>query len=136
MAFLITGLQIRQIFDELNKSWNYLALAVGGAGRLHPDPARLGADLHDRHPLAHQDGVAPWRARKLRQITPQTALVVGWAGMRGIVTLGTALALPADFPQRDVIQFTAFAVVLGTLGFQGLTLKPLIAWLTLPGGHE
>jgi CPA1 family monovalent cation:H+ antiporter len=49
--------------------------------------------------------------------------------MRGLVTLATALALPASFPQRDTIQLTALVVVLGTLIIQGLTLGPLIRLL-------
>jgi CPA1 family monovalent cation:H+ antiporter len=51
--------------------------------------------------------------------------------MRGTVTLATALALPTDFPQRDLILFTAFAVTLGTLVIQGFTLKPMLLWLRL-----
>jgi NhaP-type Na+/H+ or K+/H+ antiporter len=64
--------------------------------------------------------------------TVGTGLVVGWAGMRGIVTLAAAFAIPetlpdgAPFPHRDLILLCAFAVVLGTLVLQGLTLKPLI----------
>jgi Na+/H+ antiporter len=60
------------------------------------------------------------------------ALAVGWSGMRGIVTLAAALAVPAGFPFRGVIQLTAFVVVLGTLVLQGLTLAPLLRWLSLP----
>ncbi|KAA2244048.1 cation:proton antiporter [Salinarimonas soli] len=60
------------------------------------------------------------------------ALVVGWAGMRGIVTIATALALPASFPYRDFIQLSAFVVVLGTLLLQGLTLRPLLSVVRLP----
>ena len=52
--------------------------------------------------------------------------------MRGMVTLAAALALPEGFPYRDFILLTAFAVVLGTLVIQGLTLKPLMALLRLP----
>ena len=52
-------------------------------------------------------------------------LLIGWCGMRGLVTLATAFALPADFPGRDLIVLAAFCVVLGTLVLQGLTLKPL-----------
>jgi len=59
------------------------------------------------------------------------ALLAGWCGMRGLVTLATAFALPADFPQRDVVVLTAFAVVLATLVLQGLTLSPVIRWLGL-----
>ncbi|HEU4564182.1 MAG TPA: cation:proton antiporter, partial [Gemmatimonadaceae bacterium] len=57
--------------------------------------------------------------------------VVGWCGMRGTVTLAAALALPADFPHRDLILTTAFGVVLGTLVLQGLTLRPLLLRLGL-----
>lgn len=131
MAFLITGLQIRQIFDELNKSWNYVTLAASVL--VACVAVRVAWVMIYTVLTRWQISRGPRkRVRRLRQITPQTALVVGWAGMRGIVTLGTALALPWDFPQRDLIQFTAFAVVLGTLGFQGMTLRPLIDWLTLP----
>jgi CPA1 family monovalent cation:H+ antiporter len=65
--------------------------------------------------------------------------------MRGIVTLAAALALPleaggAEFPFRDLIVFTAFSVVLGTLVIQGLTLRPLLQALDLrdddPVGRE
>jgi monovalent cation/hydrogen antiporter len=51
--------------------------------------------------------------------------------MRGIVTLAAAFALPEDFPYRDLILLTAFAVVLGSLVIQGLTLRPLILALRL-----
>jgi len=73
-------------------------------------------------------------------------LVVSWCGMRGIVTLAAAFALPDGssggpaFPYRDLILFTAFSVVLGTLLIQGLTLRPLIARLRFddhdPVGRE
>jgi CPA1 family monovalent cation:H+ antiporter len=69
-----------------------------------------------------------------------SGLVISWAGMRGIVSLAASLALPETFPYRDVIVLTAFAVVLGTLTIQGLTLKPLLRALDLhdndPVGHE
>ena len=60
------------------------------------------------------------------------ALVVSWCGMRGLVTLAAALALPASFPERDLIVLSALGVVLGTLVVQGLTLGPLIRWLKFP----
>src|SRR5262249_60563039 len=53
-------------------------------------------------------------------------LLIAWCGMRGLVTLATAFALPAGFPGRDPIVLTAFCVVLGTLVLQGMTLKPLL----------
>jgi CPA1 family monovalent cation:H+ antiporter len=60
----------------------------------------------------------------------------GWTGMRGFVTLATAIALPAWFPQRDLAVLTAFSVVLATLILQGLTLTPLIRLLKLDGGDS
>ena len=63
-------------------------------------------------------------------------LVISWCGMRGIVTLAAALALPdgppsTAFPYRDLIILCAFCVVLSTLVVQGMTLRPLIEWLGL-----
>lgn len=63
-----------------------------------------------------------------------SGLVISWAGMRGIVSLAAALALPEAFPFRDLIVLTAFSVVLGTLAIQGLTLKPLLRALDLHDG--
>jgi CPA1 family monovalent cation:H+ antiporter len=64
--------------------------------------------------------------------TARGGLAVAWCGMRGMVTLAAALALPEGFPYRDFILLAAFAVVLGTLVVQGLTLKPLLRILRLP----
>ncbi len=67
----------------------------------------------------------------------RNTLVVGWTGMRGAVSLAAALALPlmtdagADFPNRDLVIFCAFSVILATLLIQGLTLPPLIRLLDL-----
>ena len=63
--------------------------------------------------------------------TLKGGVVIAWCGMRGIVTLAAAFALPESFPYRDLILLTAFAVVLGSLVIQGLTLRPLIAALRL-----
>lgn len=66
---------------------------------------------------------------------PRLAIVTAWAGMRGVVTVVTALALPeftadgSPFPGREQIQFLAVVVVLATLVAQGLTLPGLIAFL-------
>ena len=65
--------------------------------------------------------------------TKREAVLIGWSGMRGLVTLATAFALPSDFPQRDLIVLTAFAVVIATLVVQGLTLAPLVRLLGLDG---
>jgi monovalent cation/hydrogen antiporter len=59
---------------------------------------------------------AGWRER----------MISGWAGMRGAVSLAAALALAPDFPERDLILFLTFSVILVTLVVQGLTLPLLI----------
>lgn len=63
--------------------------------------------------------------------TLRGGLVVSWAGMRGVVSLAAAYALPQGFPHRDLILLAVFAVVMGTLVVQGLTLGPLIRLLGL-----
>ncbi|MBC6982065.1 sodium:proton antiporter [Caulobacter sp. 17J80-11] len=70
---------------------------------------------------------------ELRPASLAQGVLVGWCGMRGLVTLATAFALPADFPQRDLIVLTAFATVIATLVLQGLTLGPLVKLLKLDG---
>lgn len=57
--------------------------------------------------------------------------IIGWAGMRGIVTLAAAMALPLDFPYRNEIVFLSFALILATLVLQGLSLTPIIRALGL-----
>ncbi|MFK0687885.1 cation:proton antiporter [Mesorhizobium sp. IMUNJ 23033] len=69
--------------------------------------------------------------RRREAPTVRGGVLIGWCGMRGLVTLVAAFALPADFPGRDPIVLAAFAVVLGTLVLQGITLKPLLRWLDL-----
>jgi len=83
-----------------------------------------------RRKLLHQEVAVP----SARQV-----FVVGWTGMRGVVALAAAISLPeklangADFPQRNLIVFLTFSVILVTLVLQGLTLPPLIRALGLAG---
>jgi NhaP-type Na+/H+ or K+/H+ antiporter len=78
--------------------------------------------------------------RPMLRPTVGSGLVISWAGIRGIVSLAAAMALPPMFPYRDLIVLTAFFVVVGTLAIQGLTLKPLLRALDLrdddPVGRE
>jgi monovalent cation/hydrogen antiporter len=82
--------------------------------------------------IGHQKEAPP----EARQI-----FVVGWTGMRGVVSLAAALALPtlladgSPFPHRDLIICLTFCVILVTLVLQGLTLPPLIRLLGLAGGE-
>jgi monovalent cation/hydrogen antiporter len=119
LAFIIVGLQLRPILQRLNPS--QFAMYVGTAA------AVCGAVIVVRmlwaltYGLRRREGAASFR----------TAVAIGWSGMRGIVTLATALALPPGFPQRDLVLFCAFSVVLATLVLQGGTLAPLMRLLRL-----
>jgi len=64
-------------------------------------------------------------------------LIIGWTGMRGVVSLASALSVPfylsngAAFPQRNLILFITFTVILITLVLQGLTLPAVIRWINM-----
>jgi len=64
------------------------------------------------------------------------AWIVGWAGMRGVVSLAAALALPEDFPGRDLLLFARFAVIAVTVLFQGSTLGVVIRWALGSKSHH
>lgn len=80
--------------------------------------------------------ISEWLARRRGVTAPiksnRELFILGWSGMRGVISLATALALPLaldngeEFPQRNVILFITFVVILVTLVFQGLTLPFLI----------
>ncbi len=72
----------------------------------------------------------------------QQTLIIAWTGMRGAVSLAAALALPftidagGQFPDRELIIFLTFSVILATLLLQGLTLPALIHWLGVEEDEE
>jgi CPA1 family monovalent cation:H+ antiporter len=67
----------------------------------------------------------------------RAVFLIAWSGMRGVVSLASALAIPLtvtggyDFRDRNLILFITFVVILVTLVLQGLSLKPLIRWLKI-----
>lgn len=71
------------------------------------------------------------RIKRARPLGWRQATVLGWAGMRGVVTLAVALTLPAAMPGRDLMLVAAFAVILITVIVQGSTLGWLIRRLRL-----
>ncbi len=79
--------------------------------------------------------VPRWLSRRIREREAQPpwqmVTLIGWCGMRGIVSLAAALALPAQFPYRDLIIFLTFCVIVATLVVQGLTMPPLIRFLKI-----
>lgn len=69
--------------------------------------------------------------KRYRPIGPRGATVLSWAGMRGVVTLAVALSVPEGFPGRDFILVTAFAVIIGTVLIQGMSLGAVIKLVRL-----
>jgi monovalent cation/hydrogen antiporter len=80
-------------------------------------------------------------SKKIRQREPvpgwRPVFLIGWSGMRGVVSLASALAIPMflssgkNFPHRNMILFITFCVILCTLVIQGLTLPLIIRWLKI-----
>jgi CPA1 family monovalent cation:H+ antiporter len=72
-------------------------------------------------------------ARRDPGLATRLTFVVSWAGLRGAVSLAAALALPTDFPERNLILLITFAVILVTLVGQGLTLPAVLRWAAWDG---
>ena len=125
LAFILVGLQLGPILQRLDRPrlLDYLATAS----------AVCGAVIVVRMLWALAYALAArWRGRDpSARDSVRSAVVIGWSGMRGIVTLAAGLALPAVFPARDLVLFCAFCVVLVTLVLQGGTLAPLMRLLRL-----
>jgi Na+/H+ antiporter len=127
--FLLVGLQLPGIIDDLSgRSAGELVL-WGGLVSLVVIVVRLVWMFTTPYLIRFVDRR---EVQRLRRSTPASRLIVGWAGMRGSVSLAAALAIPfqtdagAPFPERKLIIFLSFAVILVTLIGQGLTLGPLI----------
>jgi CPA1 family monovalent cation:H+ antiporter len=141
LAFIFIGLQIRPILSSLEPSVRGQYALVACAVLLTVIGVRVAWHMSFNAVIRWRDrryGFHP--PRPMLRPTVGSGLVISWAGMRGIVTLAAALALPDPFPFRDFIVLTAFSVVLGTLAIHGLTLGPLLRFLHLhdddPVGRE
>jgi Na+/H+ antiporter len=140
-AFIFIGLQLRPIFESLEPGERSHYLFVAGAVLATVIGVRFAWHmLFNAIVRLRQRRAGFHPPRPMLRPSFASGFVISWAGMRGIVTLAAALALPTDFPYRHLILLTAFAVVLGTLVIQGLTLKPLMRLVDLrdddPVGHE
>jgi len=138
LAFVLIGLQLRPILSRLPPSTrsDYFLVAVAVV---------VTVILVRMAWMMSYVTAVRWKVRRfgagdrrpVLQPTIRGGLIASWCGMRGIVTLAAALALPGGlegasaFPHRDLIVLCAFAVVFGTLVLQGLTLKPLVLALPL-----
>lgn len=128
LAFFLMGLQAKEIVSRLNPSEIWEACGFAGIVFVVVVAVRFA------WVMLYMRTNAFVAARRGRKGGPGNAhaVLVSWCGMRGLVTLATALSLPTTFPERDLIVLSAFAVVLGTLVVQGLTLRPLIRLLSFP----
>src|SRR5215216_5252495 len=134
LAFILVGFQLKSIAARATGATGARYAAVAAAVTVAVILARIawvsGAAAFSRWRCRPRADGAPG-PRDAVALSGRGAAVVGWCGMRGTVTLAAALALPTDFPFRDVILTTAFGVTLGTLVLQGLTLRPLLLRLRL-----
>ena len=132
LAFIFIGLQIRPILESTDAADRARYFAVAVAVLLTVIVVRLIWHMAFNAAVRWRDrrfGFHP--PRPMLRPTVGSGLIISWAGMRGIVSLAAAMAIPSGFPYRDLIVLTAFSVVLGTLVIQGLTLKPLLRALHL-----
>ena len=137
LAFVLIGLQLRAIVTRMEPGqWHLYGLTAFAVCATVIISRIVWVMSHNT--------IARWRIRRfgarLRRPmtlpTIGTGMIISWCGMRGIVTLAAALALPhtpqAMFPYRDLIVLCAFCVVLTTLVIQGVTLRWLIERVGIP----
>jgi Na+/H+ antiporter len=136
LVFILIGLQLSSILEDLNRQTHDLGKLCCWAALL------CAVVVLSRIAWVIPGAYLPrWMDRKFgkkNEPYPPLAsvLVVGWTGMRGVVSLAAALAIPMrvgetnePFPERGALLFLTYAVIFVTLVGQGLTLPLLIRWL-------
>jgi Na+/H+ antiporter len=135
-VFLLIGLQARDIMTILardNLSATRIVVACA---------AVLGTVILLRMIWIYPATYLPRLIPSVRRVDPPppwtVPTVVGWAGMRGVVTMAAVFLLPRDTPHHPVLVMIAFVVTVGTLLLQGLTLPALLRVLKVqgPDPHE
>lgn len=137
LVFVLIGLQLPFVMGEI-RNHNVRTLVVYG---LSFSGFLILLRLAWMFPGAHLANIIRRRFLHQQVQTPpaRQIFVVGWTGMRGVISLAAAIALPQalsngrPFPQRNMIIFLAFSVILVTLVLQGLTLPSLIRALGIAG---
>jgi CPA1 family monovalent cation:H+ antiporter len=135
VLFLLIGLQLRSLIRDVAPGGLARLIAVGLVisalaivVRLVWVPLFAWVPRRMSRALRARDPMPSW----------QTLFLVGWAGLRGIVSLAAAMALPltladgAPVPFRSELILITFVVIFCTLVLQGLSLAPLIGWLRFP----
>ncbi|MBM2618242.1 Na+/H+ antiporter [Actinoplanes sp. LDG1-06] len=147
LVFLLIGQQLPTVVEGLTEyetSTIVIAVAVTVGVTLLLRPLWLlltqvlPRSLHMRlggetGPIAEDEAGDPVRVEKVREkaLTGKEVTALSWAGTRGVISLAAIFTLPETVPQRDLLHFCAFVVVLVTLLGQGLTFAPLVQWLGL-----
>jgi monovalent cation/hydrogen antiporter len=133
LAFVMIGLQIGPILSRVDSPQRLHMLTFAAAVTATVIAVRAGWVMTYSRTLWTINRILGRRTPQVLIAPPlKRSAVVAWCGMRGLVTLAAALALPdgsnggVAFPYRDLIVLSAFSVVLGTLVLQGLTLRPLV----------
>lgn len=133
-VFALIGLQLPVVlkglgeYEGVDAAWYALAifLVVAVARFVWVYPATFLPRLSAR--VRAREGDLSWKG----------PFVIGWAGMRGVVSLAIAFSIPLTvhggepFPERNLILFLTFTTVIGTLVVQGVSLPPLIRLLKFP----
>jgi monovalent cation/hydrogen antiporter len=137
LAFTLIGMQLAPLLARLNPGQRAGYFLTGSAILFTVIIARIVWVMAFNSMVRFKN----WKfgTRLPERLLPPTAkggMIIAWSGMRGIVSLAAALALPSGFPERDLIQFVAFTVVLGTLVIQGFTLAPLVKRLRFPEDRQ
>jgi Na+/H+ antiporter len=129
-VFLLIGLQARWILDDVSDSEvaTTRIAAVCAATLAAVIVLRLVWVFPARYLLV-RPGIDPQIGRTP---PPSYTFILGWAGMRGVVTLAAAFVIPEDTPHREILLLIAFTAVAGTLFGQGLTLPWLARRLHVP----
>src|SRR5438552_16949659 len=136
LVFLLLGVGLHAVVERVPEA-NALNLVLLGLGL---SAAVILLRMAWVYPAAY---LPPLLSRRVRERegfqAPRAIFVVGWAGIRGSVTLAAALSIPlatatgAPFPGRELLILLASAVIVITLLFNGLTLPWLIRWLEIRG---
>ncbi len=131
LAFVLIGLQLPQIVAELPQ---YSLLTLGEDASVIAGTVILVRLVW----IMTLSQIIRWGSTKKESTLDwRESLVIGWSGMRGLISLAAALALPetvdggTPFPARALIMFLSFAVILATLVIQGLSLGALIRLVKL-----
>jgi Na+/H+ antiporter len=129
LVFLIIGLELRSILAGLGPGAFWPTLGYGLLVSAVAIAIRMGWVF----PVSYLGyWLGRWLGRPGDMVPKRNLFITSWAGMRGVVSLATALALPLvlrngqPFPQRNVLLFITFTVILVTLLVQGLSLPWLV----------